>query len=61
MSLPEIVNQDTWIRARAALLDREKAQTRARDELAAERRRRRRSGDRTRRVVATVARPCGEG
>src|SRR6202042_3237054 len=39
MSLPEIVSRDEWIRARVALLDREKALTKARDELAAERRR----------------------
>ena len=39
MSLPEIVTRDEWIRARVALLEREKALTRARDELAAERRR----------------------
>lgn len=39
MSLPEIVSHDEWIRARVALLEREKALTRARDELAAERRR----------------------
>ena len=39
MSLPEIVSREEWIRARVALLEREKALTRARDELAAERRR----------------------
>ncbi|HEX9140932.1 MAG TPA: DUF899 family protein, partial [Gaiellaceae bacterium] len=39
MSLPEIVGREEWIRARVALLEREKALTRARDELAAERRR----------------------
>ena len=39
MSLPEIVTRVEWIRARVALLEREKALTRARDELAAERRR----------------------
>ena len=39
MSLPEIVSREEWIRARVALLEREKALTRARDGLAAERRR----------------------
>ena len=39
MSLPEIVSDEEWIRARVALLEREKVLTRARDELAAERRR----------------------
>jgi hypothetical protein len=39
MSLPEIVSRDEWIRARVALLEREKALSKARDELAAERRR----------------------
>ena len=39
MSLPGIVSREEWIRARVALLDREKALTKARDELAAERRR----------------------
>ena len=39
MSLPEIVRSEEWIRARVALLDREKALTKERDELAAERRR----------------------
>ena len=39
MSLPEVVSREEWIRARVALLEREKALTRARDELAAERRR----------------------
>jgi predicted dithiol-disulfide oxidoreductase (DUF899 family) len=39
LSLPEIVSSEEWIRARVALLAREKALTRARDELAAERRR----------------------
>jgi predicted dithiol-disulfide oxidoreductase (DUF899 family) len=39
MGLPEIVSREEWIRARVALLEREKALTRARDELAAERRR----------------------
>jgi predicted dithiol-disulfide oxidoreductase (DUF899 family) len=38
MSLPEIVSREEWIGARVALLEREKALTRARDELAAERR-----------------------
>ena len=39
MSLPEIVSREEWIRARVALLEREKALTKARDKLAAERRR----------------------
>jgi predicted dithiol-disulfide oxidoreductase (DUF899 family) len=39
MSLPEIVSREEWTRARVALLEKEKALTRARDELAAERRR----------------------
>lgn len=39
MALPEIVSPDEWRAARVALLDREKALTRARDELSAERRR----------------------
>src|ERR1700683_5341312 len=39
MSLPEIVSRKEWIRARVALLEREKVLTRARDELAVERRR----------------------
>jgi predicted dithiol-disulfide oxidoreductase (DUF899 family) len=39
MSLPEIVSPKKWTRARVALLEREKALTKARDELAAERRR----------------------
>ena len=39
MSLPEIVSREEWTRARVALLEQEKALTRARDELAAERRR----------------------
>ena len=39
MSLPETVSRDEWMRARVALLEREKALTRARDELAAQRRR----------------------
>ncbi len=39
LSLPEIVTRDKWIHARVALLEREKALTKARDELAAERRR----------------------
>jgi predicted dithiol-disulfide oxidoreductase (DUF899 family) len=39
VSLPEIVTRDEWIRARIALLEREKALTRARDEVAAARRR----------------------
>ena len=39
MSLPEIVSREEWIRARVALLEREKVLTRSRDEVAAERRR----------------------
>ena len=39
MSLPEIVTRDKWIHARVALLEHEKALTKARDKLAAERRR----------------------
>lgn len=39
MSLPEIVSLEEWTRARVAFLEREKALTKARDELAAERRR----------------------
>lgn len=39
MSQPEIVSQTEWEHARAALLDKEKAATRASDALAAERRR----------------------
>lgn len=39
MSLPEIVTRDEWLAARTALLDREKELTRARDALAADRRR----------------------
>jgi len=39
MSLPEIVGREAWIRARVALLEQEKALTKARDELAAARRR----------------------
>src|ERR1035441_8942103 len=39
MSLPEIVSSEEWIRARVDLLEREKALTKARDALAAERRR----------------------
>ncbi|MFC9509710.1 DUF899 domain-containing protein [Streptomyces sp. NPDC057002] len=38
MSLPEIVSRDQWRAARAELLDKEKAATRARDALNAERR-----------------------
>ena len=38
MSLPEIVSREDWIRARVVLLEREKALTKARDGLAAERR-----------------------
>ena len=39
MSLPEIVSPERWREARVALLEKEKAMTRARDELSAERRR----------------------
>ena len=39
MSLPEIVSAAEWREARVALLEKEKAMTRARDELSAERRR----------------------
>ncbi|HEY5430485.1 MAG TPA: DUF899 family protein, partial [Solirubrobacteraceae bacterium] len=39
MSLPEIVSRAEWIRDRVTLLEREKALTKARDELAAQRRR----------------------
>jgi len=39
MSLPEIVSREEWMRQRVALLEREKRLTKARDELAAERRR----------------------
>ena len=39
MSLPEIVSPQEWRAAREALLEKEKALTRARDELSAERRR----------------------
>ena len=39
MSLPEIVSAAEWRAARVALLAKEKAMTRARDELSAERRR----------------------
>jgi len=39
MSLPEIVSREEWVHARVALLEREKALTKARDELAAQRRR----------------------
>ncbi len=39
MSLPEIVNREEWARARVRLLEREKELTRARDEVATERRR----------------------
>ncbi|MFF2849316.1 DUF899 domain-containing protein [Streptomyces sp. NPDC058001] len=38
MSLPQIVSRDDWLAARTALLAKEKAATRARDELNAERR-----------------------
>src|SRR5215208_8188431 len=39
MSLPQIVNRDEWLAARAALLEKEKELTRRRDALSAERRR----------------------
>jgi predicted dithiol-disulfide oxidoreductase (DUF899 family) len=39
MSLPEIVDREAWTRARLALLEHEKELTKARDALAAERRR----------------------
>ena len=39
MSLPEIVSREEWLTARTALLEREKAHTRARDALNADRRR----------------------
>ncbi len=39
MSLPNVVSRDEWITARTALLAKEKAATRARDELSADRRR----------------------
>jgi predicted dithiol-disulfide oxidoreductase (DUF899 family) len=39
MSLPEIVSRDEWLAARTALLEQEKAMTRERDKLAADRRR----------------------
>jgi predicted dithiol-disulfide oxidoreductase (DUF899 family) len=39
MSLPPVVGRQAWLQARVALLEREKALTKARDELAAERRR----------------------
>jgi predicted dithiol-disulfide oxidoreductase (DUF899 family) len=39
MELPEIVSEDEWQRSHEALLDKEKQATRARDALAAERRR----------------------
>jgi predicted dithiol-disulfide oxidoreductase (DUF899 family) len=39
MSPPEIVSAAHWRAARIALLEKEKAMTRARDELSAERRR----------------------
>ncbi|MCW2993950.1 MAG: hypothetical protein JWQ18_1445 [Conexibacter sp.] len=38
MSLPQIVDRETWLSARTALLEKEKAATRARDALNAERR-----------------------
>jgi len=39
VSLPEIVSREEWTRARVALLEQEKALTKARDELVADRRR----------------------
>ena len=39
MTLPDIVSREEWTRARVALLEQEKALTKARDALAAERRR----------------------
>jgi predicted dithiol-disulfide oxidoreductase (DUF899 family) len=39
MSLPEIVSRDEWLAARTALLEQEKAMTRERDKLVADRRR----------------------
>jgi predicted dithiol-disulfide oxidoreductase (DUF899 family) len=39
LSLPKIVSREEWTRARVALLEQEKALTKARDELAADRRR----------------------
>jgi predicted dithiol-disulfide oxidoreductase (DUF899 family) len=39
MSLPEVVSRDEWLRARTALLAKEKEMTRRRDALSAERRR----------------------
>jgi predicted dithiol-disulfide oxidoreductase (DUF899 family) len=39
VSLPEVVTHEAWREARIALLEKEKAMTRARDELSAERRR----------------------
>jgi predicted dithiol-disulfide oxidoreductase (DUF899 family) len=39
MSLPDIASRNEWLRARKALLEREKAMTRAKDELNADRRR----------------------
>jgi predicted dithiol-disulfide oxidoreductase (DUF899 family) len=39
MSLPQIVNRDEWLAARAALLEQEKELTRRRDRLSADRRR----------------------
>ena len=38
MQLPPIVDQEEWQRSQEALLEKEKAATRARDALAAERR-----------------------
>ncbi|GAA2748022.1 MULTISPECIES: DUF899 domain-containing protein [Kitasatospora] len=39
MSLPEIVSREEWLEARKALLEKEKVVTKARDDIAAERRR----------------------
>ncbi len=39
MTPPEIVTPEVWREARVALLEKEKAMTRARDELSAQRRR----------------------
>ena len=50
MSLPDIVSREEWREARVALLEKEKAMTRARDALSAERRRR---SPGTRRTAAT--------
>src|SRR5437763_527322 len=39
MSLPDVVSREQWLKARKALLEREKEMTRARDRLVADRRR----------------------